>query len=601
MTPARDEGKPVTKDKKRPGARPGPKTDAAKPRASGTSTKSSAGTVGAPRSSSAKSATKSSASAAKPSSKSSAGGVSAPKPSSKSSAGAVSASKSSAGAVSASKSSAGAVTASKSTSKTAAGATPAESPSTSERADKPAKPRPAARRSVRPPPPPAKAIDAPEPTSERPAPPKKPKERVAARSPLRTPAAGVPIPAPPARTIELEDVEREDVQREAVEREEPSEPEFAFGDGDAMLGAIPDFVSAKERVRSPEIMVDFAPEPASEVASFTDRPPPPARAERSIEETIEDLHRAAHEEGDPGARQRAAQAFADIAERLGGSVDAHTQGSTGRLRTGDVEVHDVDDFGLDRAYEARMRGLVDGLYDRWFRVMVRGAEHVPTAGPALVVANHGGVLPWDGLMLRTAIAREIAPRAPGRELRWLVEDSLFHAPFIGATANRLGAIRACPENAERLLSDGNLIAVFPEGDKGISKPFGRRYELQRFGRGGYVKLALRMRTPIVPTAIIGAEEAHPMMFSTQRIAKLFGLSYLPVTATFPWLGPLGLLPLPSRWVILFGEPIDVSGEPASAAEDEVLVSRINDEVREAVQALLRKALSLRPQPYGWSR
>jgi 1-acyl-sn-glycerol-3-phosphate acyltransferase len=414
----------------------------------------------------------------------------------------------------------------------------------------------------------------------------RPRERVASRSPLRTPASGVAIP--PLEAF-----------REP-EREEPSEPEIAYGDGDeGMLGAIPDFVSVQERARSSEIMIDFAPEPASEVASFTERPPPPPRAERSIEETIEDLHRAAHAEGDPGARQRAAQAFADIAERLGGP-DAHAR-TTGRLRTGDVDVHDVDDFGLDRAYEARMRGLVDGLYDRWFRVMVRGAENVPHRGPALVVANHGGVLPWDGLMLRTAIARELAPQAPGRELRWLVEDSLFHAPFIGATANRLGAIRACPENAERLLGDGNLIAVFPEGDKGISKPFARRYELQRFGRGGYVKLALRMRSPIVPTAIIGAEEAHPMMFSTQRIAKLFGLNYLPFTATFPWLGPLGLLPLPSRWVILFGEPIDVSSEPASAAEDEVLVSRINDEVRESVQGLLRKALSLRPQPYGWSR
>ena len=521
----------MTKDKKRPGARPGSKNSAAKTSAS----KSSAGVVPAAK-----------AKSAGPSSKS-------PKNTT----------------VSASKSSAGTVSSQSSQSKSA---------------------RPASRRSVRPPMAPPAAIE-PEPIEVvTPKPATKPRERIAARSPLRTPAAGMPIPPPQDPVAPMD--------AETSEREEPSEPELEYGDGDGMFGAIPDFVSVQERPRSPEIMVDFAPEPASEVASFTDRPPPP-RAERSIEETIEDLHRAAHAEGDPGARQRAAQAFADIAERLGGA-DAHAR-PTGRLRTGDVEVHDVDDFGLDRAYEARMRGWVDGLYDRWFQVLVRGAENVPPKGPALVVANHGGVLPWDGLMLRTAIARELAPRAPGRELRWLVEDSLFHAPFIGATANRLGAIRACPENAERLLGDGNLIAVFPEGDKGISKPFARRYELQRFGRGGYVKLALRMRSPIVPTAIIGAEEAHPMMFSTQRIAKLFGLSYLPFTATFPWLGPLGLLPLPSRWVVLFGEPIDVSSEPASAAEDEVLVSRINDEVRESVQGLLRKALSLRPQPYGWSR
>lgn len=582
----RDQGNPVTKDKKRPGARPGSRSSAGTPRPPSergypAQSSSSAGVARASKSSGAGEST----------TKSSAGGTKAGKPAaSKSSAATLGATKSSTGKPAASKSSGATLGATKSS---AATVSAAEGSSFVSGPRKSA--RPASRPSVRPPPPAGAAEEASEPAPPGPKPAPKPRERVAARSPLRTPAAGVPIPQGRDRVLEADPLPPTE-----PEREEASEPEIAYGDGDALLGAIPDFVGAEERPGSFEILVDFAPEPATEVAALTDRPPPPARAERSIEETIEDLHRAAHAQGDPGARQRAAQAFADIAEQLGGTVDASARAS-GRLRTGDVEVHDVDDFGLDRAYEARMRGWLDGLYNRWFRVLVRGAEHVPSAGPALVVANHGGVLPWDGLMLRTAIARELAPRAPGRELRWLVEDSLFHAPFIGATANRLGAIRACPENAERLLGDGHLIAVFPEGDKGISKPFARRYELQRFGRGGYVRLALRMRSPIVPTAIIGAEEAHPMMFSTQRIAKLFGMSYLPFTATFPWLGPLGLLPLPSRWVILFGEPIDVSSEPASAAEDEVLVSRINDEVREAVQGLLRKALSLRPQPYGWSR
>ena len=158
-------------------------------------------------------------------------------------------------------------------------------------------------------------------------------------------------------------------------------------------------------------------------------------------------------------------------------------------------------------------------------------------------------------------------------------------------------MRACPENAERLLSYGRLVAVFPEGDKGATKPFARRYELQRFGRGGYVKLALRTRAQIVPVAVVGAEEAHPMLFSTDRLAKLFGLSWLPVTPTFPWLGPLGLVPLPSRWVILFGEPISLEDEPAGAEHDDVLVGRLNEEIRASVQDLVRKALSLRPAPY----
>jgi 1-acyl-sn-glycerol-3-phosphate acyltransferase len=323
--------------------------------------------------------------------------------------------------------------------------------------------------------------------------------------------------------------------------------------------------------------------------------PPPAtsavRAPSSVEESIERLHRAAAGR-DARARQETFEAFAEIADRLAGEETL-----AARLPTVGPTVREVDDFGLDRAYEERTQPFVDALYDRWFRVLARGVENVPAEGRALVVANHAGVLPWDGLMLKTAVSRGLSARAPARELRWLVEDTLFHAPFVGAISNRLGAIRACPENGERLLAAEKLLAVFPEGEKGIAKPFSRRYELQRFGRGGYVKLALRMKAPIVPTAIVGAEEAHPMLFSTTRIAKLFGLSYLPVTATFPWLGPLGLVPLPSRWVILFGEPIDLTGEREGAEHDDVLVSRLSDEVRAAVADLLRKALSLRPQPY----
>ncbi len=368
-----------------------------------------------------------------------------------------------------------------------------------------------------------------------------------------------------------------------------------FAGGEATLPDIPGFVRAEEKVRAPHIEIDFAPEAVDQVwGRLSEAPPAPSPARRapsSVEESIERLHRAAAGR-DARARQETFEAFAEVAERLAGEETL-----AARVPSVGPAVREVDDFGLDRAYEERAQPFVDALYDRWFRVIVRGVENVPTEGRALVVANHAGVLPWDGLMLKTAVSRGLRERAPVRELRWLVEDTLFHAPFLGAIANRLGAIRACPENGERLLAAEKLVAVFPEGEKGIAKPFSRRYELQRFGRGGYVKLALRTKAPIVPTAIVGAEEAHPMLFSTTRIAKLFGLSYLPVTATFPWLGPIGLVPLPSRWVILFGEPIDLGREPEGAEHDEVLVSRLSDEVRAAVAALLRKALSLRPQPY----
>jgi 1-acyl-sn-glycerol-3-phosphate acyltransferase len=571
-------------------------------------------------------------------------------PGTASSPGTTSAAKSSAGVVAASKSESGTLQAPKSTASVeksraskpdvsaAAKAPAAKAPA----AKAPAAKAPAAKAPTKAPAAkaPAKAPAAKAPKAPAPKTAQSDRGRIAARAPhtVLTPSEGRPPGSPddpgsPSAAVRKVEVSRGAGRLEAVAeavpheeaRDDASEPDFAFGDEGGFLPS--DFVARDEQPRAQKVAIDFAPEPADEVAHPYSLPPQrspaapqrsprhtepedeepmrEAAAERSMEETIELLHRAARAEGDPDARQRAAQAFAEIAERLGG-VDAHAA-TASRLRSSSAssetagQSQEVDDFGLDRAYEERMQPLVDALYDRWFRVLVRGVANVPNEGRALVVANHGGVLPWDGLMLKTAIARELSgthlPNHPPRELRWLVEDSLFHAPFLGAIANRLGAIRACPENAERLLRDERLVAVFPEGDKGIAKPFSRRYELQRFGRGGYVKLALRMRAPIVPTAIVGAEEAHPMLFSTNRIAKLFGLKYLPFTATFPWLGPLGLLPLPSRWVILFGEPIDLSHEPASAAEDEVLVSRINDEVRGAVSDLLRKALSLRPQPY----
>ncbi|MCS6799052.1 MAG: 1-acyl-sn-glycerol-3-phosphate acyltransferase [Myxococcota bacterium] len=243
---------------------------------------------------------------------------------------------------------------------------------------------------------------------------------------------------------------------------------------------------------------------------------------------------------------------------------------------------DDDDLGLDAAFEARARPVLSWLFRRWLRGRVEGVEHVPTEGRALLVCNHSGALPWDGPMLKTALDLE----HPRGGLRWLVEDAVFHAPFVGPALGRLGAARACPENAERLLGRNCLVAVFPEGLLGMGKPFERRYQLQRFGRGGYVKLALRTGSPIIPTAIVGAEESSPLLGRADWLGALIGLSYVPLTPTFPWLGPLGLLPLPVRWHIAFGAPVDLSAHGPSAAEDAVLVARLNDEIRARVQQLL---------------
>jgi 1-acyl-sn-glycerol-3-phosphate acyltransferase len=251
---------------------------------------------------------------------------------------------------------------------------------------------------------------------------------------------------------------------------------------------------------------------------------------------------------------------------------------------------DVDEFGYDPVYEQKVLPFFDFLYEKYFRVEVHGVERLPAEGRCLLVANHSGTLPFDGVMLRRAVRRE---HAHHREVRWLAEDGIFHLPFLGSFSNRLGAVRACQENAERLLEHGALVAVFPEGMKGIGKLFKQRYQLQRFGRGGFVKLGLRTRTPVVPVAIVGGEETNPMLSRVEYLTRAIGIPYLPVTPTFPLLGPLGLLPAPTKWKIFFGEPIDLEGQGAESADDEILVGRLTEQVRGEIQQMLDRAVGER--------
>ena len=227
----------------------------------------------------------------------------------------------------------------------------------------------------------------------------------------------------------------------------------------------------------------------------------------------------------------------------------------------------------------------------YFRVDTEGTHHIPDEGRCLIVSNHsGGPLPYDGVMLRTTVRREHPKQ---RELRWLAEDFIYYLPFVGAVMNRIGAVRACQENAERLLASGKAVAVFPEGAKGIGKLYKDRYKLQRFGRGGFIRLCLRTQTPIVPCAIVGAEEANPMLYRVEYMTKALGIPYLPVTPTFPALGPLGLLPAPTKWKVRFGERIDFTGYGPEAADDEILVGRLAERVRGTIQAMLDAAVSER--------
>lgn len=259
-----------------------------------------------------------------------------------------------------------------------------------------------------------------------------------------------------------------------------------------------------------------------------------------------------------------------------------------RRITGD---YTVDEFGFDEDFtEHVVLPLLRPLYRSWFRVEVRGIENLPVAGGALVVANHSGTIALDSLMTQVAV-HDAHPAH--RHLRMLGADLVFSTPVVGPLARKAGTTLAANSDAERLLGAGHLVGVWPEGFKGVGKPFRDRYRLQRFGRGGFVAAALRSQVPIIPCSIVGAEETYPMLGNAGTLARVLGLPYLPLTPTFPWLGPLGLVPLPSKWLIEFGEPISTDDRDAGAADDPAVVFELTDRVRETIQHTLYELLRQR--------
>ncbi|SEL34601.1 1-acyl-sn-glycerol-3-phosphate acyltransferase [Blastococcus sp. DSM 46786] len=275
-------------------------------------------------------------------------------------------------------------------------------------------------------------------------------------------------------------------------------------------------------------------------------------------------------------------------EQLAGGVDFLQRRLTGEYET--------DEFGFDPDLaDHLLLPALRPLFRRWFRVETFGLDNVPADSGALVVANHSGTLPIDALMTTVALHDE---HPAGRRFRLLGADLVFELPGVGALARKFGATLACNEDAERLLTGGELVGVFPEGFKGIGKPFRERYTLQRFGRGGFVSAALRTGAPIIPCAIVGAEEIYPMIGNARTAARLLGLPYFPVTPTFPLLGPLGLVPLPSKWLIAFGAPIETASYGPAAAEDPMLVFNLTDQVRETIQHSLYQLLLRRKSVFG---
>jgi len=251
----------------------------------------------------------------------------------------------------------------------------------------------------------------------------------------------------------------------------------------------------------------------------------------------------------------------------------------------------IDDFGYDEqlAREVLMP-LVRPLYENYFRVRTFGVDRIPSAGPALLVANHSGTVPLDSVLMQYAVGTEHKNK---RLVRSVGADLVWSSPVIGPMARKTGNVVACDEDTDELLRRGELVGVFPEGYKGVGKGWSERYKLQRFGRGGFIEVALRSRVPIIPVAIVGAEEAYPMIGNAKLLAKLLGFPYFPVTPTFPLLGLLGLIPLPSRWVIEFGTPIPMDEYPEDAADDPMTVFDLSDRIRDTIQQMLYTNLSKR--------
>jgi 1-acyl-sn-glycerol-3-phosphate acyltransferase len=336
------------------------------------------------------------------------------------------------------------------------------------------------------------------------------------------------------------------------------------------------------RESEPDLAVEFESERDMEIA--VDEPDPSEDEQRGAADVAGQPDSELAEWTSP-MRLHSDAAAADSYEDPDKTTLALRRRSSSALR---LRTEEVDEFGLDGVYEAKLRPFFEGMCRNYLHVQVQGAHNIPARGRALLVSNHSRALSWDGIVLRTALRQD---HEAHRELRWLVEDEQFHAPFLGTFVNRLGAVRACQENAERLLARDELVAVFPEGVKVADKRYQDRYKLLRFGRGGYVKLALRTGAPVIPVAIVGVDEPSPLTAKSRTLSKWLGRPLFALSPALPKLGALGVPPLPSRWRIAIGEPVrEIARQDSDALRDDGLIHELNECVRSAIQGLIDQGL-----------
>lgn len=360
------------------------------------------------------------------------------------------------------------------------------------------------------------------------------------------------------------------------------------------LGNDPFARGAAVRAPAPPAPPAREPEPVPEVAPERSPVVPPPEAvrlatmERKVEAVLDGVEERLVELAHRAGLQEAGQELRGVLQGLVPRLKAGLGSALDVLRLMGP-AGDVDRFGMDVRFAERFAPVAELLYASWWRTTVRDVARVPAAGPAIVVANHAGVVPWDALVLREALRRD----HPGhRSLRPLLDDRECALPLVGGLLVRLGAVRASPASAQALLGAGELVGVFPEGSSGARKPWRERYRLQRFGRGGFVKLALRTGAPIVPCAIVGSEEASPGISRSGWLAERLGVPLIGKGAALRF-GPAALVPLPSRWSLRFGEPISMEGHRPAAADDDAAVNALTEHVRSTLQAMLEEDLGAR--------
>ncbi|MGI8848287.1 MAG: lysophospholipid acyltransferase family protein [Candidatus Dormibacteria bacterium] len=252
----------------------------------------------------------------------------------------------------------------------------------------------------------------------------------------------------------------------------------------------------------------------------------------------------------------------------------------------------VDEFGFDREWAEIFLPIFRLIYRKYWRVDTSGLQHIPRRGGALLVSNHAGVLPLDGAMIKVAVHE-----ATDRHARALIATFFGGLPAASWFLRRTGQTLGHPDDSRRLLDSGELVLVFPEGVRGTGKPWNERYQLRRFGRGGFVAAAIRSQVPIIPISVVGSEETYPMLADVKPLADLLGMPYFPITPTWPLLGPLGLVPLPSKWSIRFHEPVRTDEMSPERARDPAHIMAVSDGVRDVIRDGIARGLMERVRPF----